>query len=80
MSLERKDVRAYLDADLDAALTAICNVKGTTKADWIESVIAPVLREIVRENSELHDAFRRGGILRSDPELAPVAGQNRGKR
>ena len=78
MSLERKDVRAYLDADLDAALTALCNVRGTTKADWIESVIAPVLRDIVRENSELHEAFRKGGILRSDPELASL--QNRIKR
>lgn len=68
MALERKDVRAYLDADQHAALTAYCNVKGITVADWIESVISPVLTEIVRDNSQLHEAFRRAGILPRDPD------------
>lgn len=68
MALERKDVRAYLDADQHAALTAYCNMKGLTVADWIESVISPVLTEIVRENIELNDAFRRAGLIRRDPD------------
>lgn len=38
MSLERKDVRAYLDTDVHQALTAICNRRGITVADFIEAL------------------------------------------
>ena len=66
MSLERKDVRSKLDPELHAALDAICNEKGVTQADWIESVIAPVLREKVAETMRLADEFRRRGIVGND--------------
>lgn len=68
MSLERKDVRAKLDADAHAALDEICEQLGTTHADWIESVIAPVLRQKIRETLELAQRFQRRGITGRDRE------------
>lgn len=62
MSLERKDVRAKLDPELHSALDEICEQLGTTHADWIESVIAPVLRQKVDDTLELANRFLRRGI------------------
>jgi hypothetical protein len=49
MSLERKDVRAKLDHDLHAALEILCDVQGVTQAQFIESVLVPVIRRRVHE-------------------------------
>lgn len=68
MSLERKDVRAKLDAELHAALNEICEQLGTTHADWIESIIAPVLRSRIAATLELADRFQRRGITGSGRE------------
>lgn len=62
MSVDRKDVRAKLDESEHAALDEICAQQGTTHADWIESVIAPVLRKHVMDTIELAERFRRRGI------------------
>ena len=68
MSLERKDVRAKLDPELHSALDEICEQQGTTHADWIESVIAPVLRKRIMETLELAERFQRRGITGSNRE------------
>lgn len=68
MSLERKDIRAKLDPELHAALDEICEAAGTTHADWIESVIAPVLRQKVEDTLELAQRFLRRGITGSKRE------------
>lgn len=68
MSLERKDVRAKLDPELHSALDEICAQLGTTHADWIESIIAPVLRRKIMETIELAERFQRRGITGSGRE------------
>jgi hypothetical protein len=61
MSLERKDVRAYLDPDDHRALVAICNIDGTTISEFIESLIVPVIRKRVHDAVLLAQEFRREG-------------------
>lgn len=68
MSLERKDVRAKLDPELHGALNVICERDGLTQADWIESVIAPLLRKEIQDTVKTYDAFLRAGIIGSDRE------------
>lgn len=75
MSLERKDVRASLDADLHAALKEICDLDGVTTAEFIEALLAPVLRKRIHDTIELSDRLRRIGISRNEAE--PPAGGGR---
>lgn len=62
MSLERQDVRARLDAEMHAALVALCDVDGVTMAEFIENLLVPVIRERVRAASELHSKVKHLGI------------------
>lgn len=62
MSVERKDVRAKLDDDMHAALNAICDARGITQAEWIESVIVPVLRQQIADVNDLYSRFQRAGL------------------
>ena len=61
MSLERKDVRAYLDADIHQALTTICNARNTTVADFIEALLVPEIRRVVHEARLIADSLRGSG-------------------
>lgn len=49
MSLERQDVRAKLDPDMHRALSAICNARGVTVAEFIEGLLVPEIRRLVHE-------------------------------
>ena len=75
MSLERKDVRASLDADLHAALKEICDLDGVTTAEFIEALLAPVLRKRIHDTIELSDRLRRIGISRTSSEIPPEGGR-----
>lgn len=68
MSLERKDIRAYLDADVHQALTAICNARGLTVADFVEGLIVPEVRRLSHEAIVIADAIRQAGRTRRDAE------------
>ena len=68
MSLERKDIRAYIDPDVHQALVAICDTDGITIADFIEALVVPVVRRRVHDVSVLADRFRRAGLIRNEPE------------
>ena len=73
MSLERRDVRFFLDDEVHKALRAICAASDQTLAEWVESLVeARVVRE-VHDAMMLADAFRDAGISRSlagSPEKA----------
>ena len=79
MSLERKDVRAKLDADLHAALTAICDLDGVTQAEFVEAVLIPVLQKRVHDAIELARAVERPGISGSGLEQPPDQLLGRGR-
>lgn len=68
MSLERRDIRAYLDAEVHQALTAICNRRGISVADFVEALVAPEVLRICHEAIELEAAIRGLGIIRKNPE------------
>lgn len=49
MALERKDVRAKLDAHMHKALTIICDADHLDITDWVEQLIVQELRRRVHE-------------------------------
>lgn len=62
MSLERQDVRSKLDPDMKRALRVYCDLKGITEAEYIESVLVPLLQQFIHDSIEAADELRRQGI------------------
>lgn len=62
MSLDRQDVRARLDPELHAALVALCDIDGITVAEFIESLLAPVIQDRVRKIIEAYPRVASLGI------------------
>lgn len=68
MSLERKDVRAKLDPELHAALTEICALDGVEIAEFIESLLVPVIRKRCSDAIALARVLRETGFSGSGRE------------
>ena len=68
MSLERQDVRAKLDPADHAALVAICDIDGTTIAEFIERLLVPVIRKRVHDATLLAARIPHPGTSGSDRE------------
>lgn len=49
MSLERKDIRAKVDADVHEALVRICRARGVEIAVFVEALLVPEVKRIVHE-------------------------------
>ena len=77
MSLERKDIRAKLDADRHAQLRAICEIEGVDMGDFIEAVLLPVIERRVHDAIELAGRLRRLGITGNEKPLAGISGSGR---
>lgn len=75
MSEPRKDVKVYLDPDVHAALKAICSSRDVGLAEYIESIVSPHVRGVVRETMVLAEEFRRSGISREHPESSGGTGK-----
>lgn len=75
MSLDRQDVRARLDPELHAALVALCDVDGVTVAEFIENLLAPVIRDRVRAAMELHARVAHLGISATKCDKAGKGGK-----
>jgi hypothetical protein len=71
MTLERKDIRAKLDANLHAALTAICDLDGLTQAEFIEAALIPVLQKRIHDAIALAKAAEWAGISGNGREHLP---------
>ena len=67
MSLERQDARCKLDPSDHAALVDICDVDGVTIAEFIESLLVPIIRKRV------HDA----NVLAAKHPVPGITGNNR---
>lgn len=72
MGLERKDVRTYLDADVHRALTAICDQDGVSVADFVESVLVPVIMRRCHDAISLERKLREAGITRMLSDSGPA--------
>jgi hypothetical protein len=68
MSLERQDVRAKLDADVHEALVAICDARGVTVGEFIESLLVPEIKRVVHEATVISDRLLRRGKAGSSRE------------
>jgi hypothetical protein len=77
VSLERKDVRASLDADLHGILKDICEHEGITTAEFIERLLVPVLERRYHDTMKLARRFQRSGYSRSQSELSLDQGDRR---
>lgn len=77
MSLERKDIRAKLDADVHAQLEAICDVDGVDMGVFIEALLLPVIEKRVHDAMLLVSLFPRPGITGSGREYPGIAGNAR---
>jgi hypothetical protein len=65
MALERKDIRAKLDADMHAQLKAICEVEDVDMGDFIERELLPVIKKRVHDAMVLAGKLQRSGITGS---------------
>lgn len=84
MSLERKDVRSTLDADVYEKLEILLAADGITQAKFIERVLVPVIEKrihdatVIAAKAALVGESRRtpeaDGGSRSKPEKAGISG------
>lgn len=79
MSLERKDVRAKLDADMHAKLKAICDVDAIDMGVFIEALLIPVIEKRVHDAMVLANEFLRQGITGSGRESPRTPGNPPGR-
>ena len=77
MSLERKDIRAKLDAEHHAQLRAICEIDNVDMGEFIEAVLVPVIERRIHDAIELAAKFPRSGISGNGRELPGTAGSGR---
>ncbi len=61
MALERKDIRAKLDADLHGAMKAIAEADGMDDGEWIESVLVPEIKRRVHAAKLIAERVARQG-------------------
>lgn len=64
MSLPRKDLHVYLDADIAAALKVIADLEGEAATAWVEKVITDVIKKRVHSARLVMDAVSAIGETR----------------
>lgn len=69
MALERKDVRAKLDAHMHKALAIICDADHVDINDWIEQLIVNEIRRRVHEAQSIAAETADLGITGTQREI-----------
>jgi hypothetical protein len=69
MSLERKDIRAKLDANMHRALTIICEADHMDINDWVEQLIVLEVRRRVHEAQSIAAETESLGITGTQREF-----------
>lgn len=77
MSLERKDARTKLDADVHAALKILCDAAGQTDAQYIEDIVAPVIMKRIHDATLIAAKATVAGITGNNRERSGRAGSSR---
>lgn len=72
MSLPRKEVRTYLDAEIHEALAHIADFENLDLQGFVEREIVRIVHSRLHEASELHRRTAHLGITRSQPELPGI--------
>ena len=68
MSLERKDVRAKLDPELNTALKIFADLDGVTEAQFIEDLVVPALRRRISDAKIAAERLAGAGIIGKNRE------------
>jgi hypothetical protein len=74
VSIERKDIRAKLDAQVHAQLKVICECDAIEMGDYIELVLLPVIARRVHDAIELSARLHGLGISRKTRDSAGKTG------
>lgn len=74
MSLERKDIRAKLDADTHQALTVLCEVGHLDIGEFIERELVRVIRQRIHDATLIAERTARLGIAGNLRELQGAPG------
>jgi hypothetical protein len=74
MALERKDIRAKLDADMHAALAVLCEVDQLDIGEFVERVLVRVIRERCHAATVIAERTARLGISGSSRESPGMPG------
>lgn len=69
MSLERKDIRLKVDADVHQALLAICEADGLDISEFVESLIVPIVVKRVHRAHHIASRVPVLGKIRSKPGI-----------
>jgi hypothetical protein len=69
MSLERKDIRSKVDANIHKALSIICDADHMDITDWVEQLIVLEVRRRVHEAQSIAAETESLGITGSQREL-----------
>lgn len=72
MALERKDVRAKLDANFHKALTVICETDHMDIGDWVEKLVVMEIRRRVHEAQSIAADTADLGINGSQREIPGI--------
>ena len=73
MSLPRKDIKFWLDAEYHAALREICDMRGMTLGEFVERLAVAEIDRVLHEASELHARTARLGIVGNRQEKSGTA-------
>lgn len=68
MALERKDVRAKLDADMHEAMTVLCEIDHLDISEFIERELVRVIKQRVHAAHDIAGRTRRLGTSGKNKE------------
>lgn len=77
MTLERKDVRAKLNADVHKALSVLCEVDGVDIGEFVERELVRVVRQRIHDAQVIADRTQRLGISGNRRERSGESGKSR---
>jgi len=77
MALERKDVRAKLDAEMHTALTVLCEVDGVDLGEFIELELVRVIQKRCHAASVIANRTAGLGITGNSRESQGTPGNRR---
>lgn len=72
MALDRKDVRAKLDANMHKALTVISQADQLDIGEWVERLIVGELRKRIHDAQSIADETKDLGITGNNRESSGV--------
>lgn len=77
MALERKDVRAKLDANIHKALTVLCDADRLDIGEWVERLIVGEVRKRIHDAQSIAAETADLGITGNGREFQGTSGRGK---